>query len=76
LNNGASVLVATIAYHLRDYWRGPRWLALILVFPSAQLGFLAFVGWRRVGPKARAGRVRIRVILSLSMSFFRYAPHR
>jgi hypothetical protein len=45
LNNGASVLVATIAYHLRDYWRGPRWLALIVVFPSAQLGFLAFVGW-------------------------------
>jgi hypothetical protein len=45
LNNGASVLVAIIAYHLRDYWRGPRWLALILVFPSAQLGFLAFVGW-------------------------------
>jgi lipoprotein signal peptidase len=45
LNNGASVLVATIAYHLRGYWGGPRWLALILVFPSAQLGFLAFVGW-------------------------------
>jgi hypothetical protein len=36
LNNDASVLVATIAYHLRDYWRGPRWLLLILVFPSAQ----------------------------------------
>lgn len=45
LNNGASVLVATIAYHLKDYWRGPRWLLLIGVFPSAQLGFLAFVGW-------------------------------
>jgi hypothetical protein len=45
LNNGASVLVATIAYHLRDFWRGLRWLALIVVFPSAQLGFLAFVGW-------------------------------
>lgn len=45
LNNGASVLVASIAYGLRDYWRGLRWLLLIGVFPSAQLGFLAFVGW-------------------------------